>query len=149
MSSDSESCESYETGTTTNTFASLRRCLASLCETLGEYDELAEGIQSHMATMEKPVTSVALAAFVQPTHLKEAPFRHERFRIRKEAQKLFDLEETASFRTLCKHVRDTLFREGCVGTDGLVRLTPDLAAFFGTEEPVPYLSLLRLEALVE
>jgi hypothetical protein len=145
MSSGSDS----ESGDSVATFSSLERSLTKLRTTLEEYDELAAGIQTHMEHMETPVTSVALASFAQPTYLKEAPFRFERFHIREEAQRLFGLEETASFRTLCKHVRDTLFREGCVGSDGLVTLTPALSEFFGVQGAVSYLSLLVLEKFVE
>lgn len=142
--SDSESTSSGST----SSFTSIQEHLATLCAALEEYDDMAENIQTHMATMEAPVTSVALASFAQPTHLKEAPFRHEHFNIRLEAQNLFGLGETASFRVLCKHVRDTLFREGCVGQNGVVTLTPALSDFFGIHEPTSYLNLLTLEKFV-
>jgi hypothetical protein len=130
------------------TYASLGEHLRTLAAVLEEYDGMAADIQSHITSMEQPVTAVALASFTQPLHLKEAPFRFQRFQIRKEAQDLFALEETASFRTICKHIRDCLFREGCVQKDGSVVLPPALSAFYDVSGPVSYLSLLSLEKIV-
>jgi hypothetical protein len=137
--SDQESrCGSEES------FSSLAAALEAMREKLELFGEGVEGLHEGVKHMEEPVTSVALAPFVQPRYLEEAPFRKERFELKEEARQLLGLERSvAKFSTVCASLRAYCFRNQLVNEKGEIEVNSELKTILGCQhEKTTFLGLL-------
>ncbi len=108
-------------------FSSLAAALESMREKLEIFGEGVEGLHAGVKQMETPVTAVALAPFVQPRYLEEAPFRKERFVLKEEAKRVLGLErDTAKFSTVCASLRTYCFRHKLVNANGVIQVNDEL-----------------------
>lgn len=116
-------------------FSSLAAALESMREKLELFGEGVEGLHEGVKQMETPVTSVALAPFVQARYLEDAPFRKERFALHEDAKRVLGLErDTAKFSTVCAALRTYCFKNKLVHPNGVIKLNEELKTMLGTEQ---------------
>ncbi len=134
------------------TYLSIEEALETMAKYLQEFCEEVDTVHSTIQTMEKPVTSVALAAFSQPRVLESAVFRKERFRLKETAKTLLDCKHVnTTFGGLCSHIRAYLFANKLVDSVGRVQLNEEFQKLLGTEDSsVSFLWILQhLHCFVE
>jgi hypothetical protein len=104
-----------ETEGTEATCTSLEAALAEMTARLAELDGGLDSMAATTATLEQPVTSVAISAFTNPRVLECAPFRSTKFRLKHDAKMALGTpHHTVSFTELCAAVRKTLAIKGDV-----------------------------------
>lgn len=146
---DQESDVGSESGCT---YLSIEHALETLANYFEEFCEEVDTVHSTIQTMEKPVTSVALATFSQPRTLESAMFRKQRFGLKEPAKNLLGCKSTdLTFGALCHHIRTYLFTNNLVDSTGRIQLNADLKTLLETEESsVSFLWILKhLQCFVE
>lgn len=114
-SEDVSSIGSGETFETEATCTSLEAALADMTARLAQLDQALDTTALTTQTLEKPVTTVALASFMNPRVLESAPFRTTKFRLKPVAKELLGVRHhTVTFAELCEAIRHTLQHDGTV-----------------------------------
>ena len=136
MSSDDEEISDVDS------FASVEMNIESLkfriCELYGETEEL----ESHLLTMEKPLTNLKIDQLGQLPFLEASPFRHATFQVKKHLPGV-DSNKRYPFHVICEKVRDYLIEKKAYDNDGQIILNKQLANLFEVEEgKIGYISLL-------
>lgn len=104
--SEYEGSESDNTEGTEATYTSLEAALADMTARLAELDGGLDAMTSATATLEQPVTSVAVSAFTNPRVLEIAAFRATKFRLKHAAKvALGTPHHIVTFSELCAVIR--------------------------------------------
>ena len=130
---EDEYSSSYTEDTDETTYSDMDENLNEIVDMLTFLRDGLKGMNSHVKTLKEPMMDVLLEQMTDPSHLETSPFRKATFRL-SVALPTMSLDRRYPYKEIVEKLRDYIFGEGLVASDGQIRINPTLRTLFEFQE---------------